>query len=198
MTSLKIALLATVAAAPLMAQEHREMDAHVHGVSTLEIAVEGGIVELNLLSPGIDLVGFEYEASTAEDKDAVETAIKQLLRVDEIFALPDAAECRLTEVLAHLHTGEHDDHDEEEEHEDHDEHEDHEEGEMHEDGDEGGHNEFHAHYLISCDHPEALTTIDFPFFEQFPNAQEIEVEYVTDAGAGAAEIERDATELALD
>ena len=42
MKTIGLALLATVAAAPLFAEDgHREMGAHVHGVSKLEMAVEG-------------------------------------------------------------------------------------------------------------------------------------------------------------
>lgn len=205
MKTLRFALLTTAATTPLLAQETREMDAHVHGVSTLELAVEDGIVEINLLSPGMDIVGFEYEASTDADKDAVEAAVRTMLMPENILTLPETAECRLTEVLAHLHGSDHD-HEDGEEHmheagaeEDHD-HEEHAEGDDHdhEEHAEGGtHSEFHARYIFDCEHPEDLTTIGFPFFDAFPNAQEIEAQYVTDAGAGAAEVGRDAPELTL-
>jgi len=210
MKTIFMALLASVAAAPLLAQEAREMAAHVHGVSTLELAVEAGVVEINLHAPGMDIVGFEYEASTEADKDAVEAAIRTMLAPENIVTLPEAADCRLTEVLAHLH-GAGAGHYHEEEHADEDEHahEEHEEGEehahdehaegedhAHEDG--ATHSEFHARYIFACEHPEDLTTIRFPFFERFENAQEIEAQYVTEAGAGAAEIGRDAAELTLD
>lgn len=213
MQTIHLALLASVAATPLLAQETREMDAHVHGVSTLELAVEAGVVEMNLHSPGMDIVGFEYEASTDADKDAVEAAIRTMLVPENIVALPGAAECRLTEVLAHLHAGDHD-HEEGEDHmheaegeEDHDHadhaegddhvHEEHAEGEEHDHEEGAMHSEFHARYIFACAHPEELTAITFPFFERFENAQEIEAQYVTDAGAGAAEIGRDAAKLTL-
>ncbi len=83
------------------------MDAHVHGVSTPKLAVEDGTLEMNLLSPGMDIVGFEFEASTDADKDAVEAAIRTMLVPENIVTLPDAAECRLSEVLAHLHGDDH-------------------------------------------------------------------------------------------
>lgn len=199
MRTIQLALLASVAAAPLLAQESREMGAHVHGVSTLELAVEDGLLEMNFTSPGADIVGFEYAASTDKDKDAVETAIRTMLLPENIVTLPEAAECRLTEVLAHLDSGDHGpDEDAEHDHaesEDHD-HEEHAEGEG--DAHEGGeHSEFHARYIFACEHPENLTTVGFPFFETFENAQEIEAQFVTEAGAGAAEIGRAAAELTL-
>lgn len=198
-----------VAAAPLAAHEDhahddhaqeasRELDAHVHGVSTLEIAAEGSIVEMNLLSPGMDIVGFEYEASTDADKDAVEAAIRTMLLPENLVTLPEAAECRLTEVLAHLHSGDHD-HDEGDAHGHGEEaaREDHAAGEDHADGDGGEHSEFHARYIFDCAHPDELTTVGFPFFERFENAEEIEAQFVTQSGAGSAEIGRDAPELKL-
>lgn len=226
MKQMTLALMASVAAGAVMA-ETREMDAHVHGVSTLELAMEHGHLEMNLLSPGMDIVGFEYEASTDADKDAVEAAVRTLLVPENIVTLPEAAECRLTEVLAHLHSGDHD-HDEEghgeEAHGDHDhdhdkegdhDHEkehaeegahDHEAGHAedkdhdHEAHDhEGGaeHSEFHVRYKFDCEHEEALTEISFPFFATFANAQEIEAQFVTENGAGAAEIARDIAKLSL-
>ncbi len=132
MKPILLALAATSIAAPVFAQDTREMDAHVHGVSTAEIAAEHGKLEINLLSPGMDIVGFEYEARSAEDKDAVEAAIRQFLSPEEIVTLPQSAGCRLTEVLAHLHSGDHD-HDEEhgEDHAEHDHGDEHAEGEDH-------------------------------------------------------------------
>ncbi|WP_298494766.1 DUF2796 domain-containing protein [uncultured Maritimibacter sp.] len=231
MKRLSTSALATLALAttPLVAQDdaQREMGAHVHGISTLELAVEGNALEMNLLSPGMDIVGFEYVAESEADKDAVEAAIRTMLMPENIVTLPEAAECRLTEVLAHLHAGDHDhddmdehaegeahdhdhDHAEGEDHdhdheahaegEDHDhDHEEHAEGEDHDHDHADGavHSEFHASYAFDCAHPEELTTVAFPFFAAFENAQEIEAEFVTEAGAGAAEIGRDRPELAL-
>ncbi|QHQ35805.1 DUF2796 domain-containing protein [Algicella marina] len=197
MKTICLAVLASVAASQILAQESRELESHVHGVSKLELAVEGSFIVMNMVSPGIDIVGFEYEASTGADKDAVEDAIRTMLVPENIVALPDAADCRLTEVLAHLHAGDHD-HGDEDEHADEPAHEEHAEGEGHEgDDSDGDHSEFHVQYTFACEHPERLDVIGFPFFEQFPNAQEVEAQYVTENGAGSAEIERDAAELVL-
>ena len=193
------------------------MDAHEHGVSTLELAFEHGELVMNLTAPGADIVGFEYAASSDADKDAVEAAIRVMLTPENIVTLPEAAECRLGEVLAHLHGADHDeghdhddhDHEDHADHDDHD-HEDHEDHDDHaEDGDHDAHDhdehahdgevhsEFHVRYIFACEHPEDLTTVGFPFFAAFDNAREIEATFVTETGAGTAEIERDAPELSL-
>lgn len=207
MKTICLALCATaaVAAAPLVAQETREMEAHVHGVSTLEIAIEHGVVEMSLLSPGMDIVGFEYAASSDADKDAVEAAIRTMLVPENIVTLPAAAECRLGEVLAHLHAGDdhaddddHDGHEAHAEDEEHDHaHDDHAEDNDHDHDGGATHSAFHVRYIFECEHPEALTKIGFPFFERFEHAAEIEAQYITETGAGAFEIDRDAAELTL-
>ena len=193
------------------AQEHRELGAHVHGVSTLDVALEDGTLTLDLHAPGMDIVGFEHAASSAADKDAVASAIGQFTRPGELFLLDDAAHCRLAEVVAHLHTGEHDDdHDHAgEEHHDHaaeDHAEDHEahaedapaQGEdAHASREHGGHSEFHARYAFACDAPDHLAAVGLLFFDVFANAQEVEATVVTDAGAAKAEVRRDDPTLPL-
>ncbi|WP_316015010.1 zinc uptake protein ZrgA [Roseobacter sp. HKCCA0434] len=208
MKSITIALVATTAAAPLFAQQTREMDAHVHGVSTLEIAVEGTTVEMNLIAPGADIVGFEYEATSDADLDAVDAAIRTLLMPETIVTLPDAADCRLAEVLVHLHGHDEHNHDADMEEADHahdhadEQEEDHDHGANHEgehdDAAGAVHSEFHARYVFDCQSPDALTAISLPFFDRFETAQEVEAVYVLDTGAGQAEITRDAPELTLD
>lgn len=192
-TLLTIAV-ATIAL-PALAQEKREMDAHVHGVTKAEIAVEHGVVSIDLHAPGIDIVGFEHAASTAADKDAVEAAIRQFLAPESIVTLPAAAGCRLTEVLAHLHSSEHDHEEEGGEHSKEGDHDHEAEGE-HEEGE--GHSEFHIRYQFACEDEDAVTGIGFPFFGLFANAEEIEAEYVTETGAGSAELTRDASQLTFE
>jgi len=200
MKTIRLALLASVAAAPLLAQEMRETGAHVHGDSTLELAVEEDVVEMNLYSPGMDIVGFEYAARSGADRDAVEAAIRTMLVPENVVTLPEAAECRLTGARAYLDAGDHDD----EGDGDHDHadgkangHEKHAEGEDHDHEEAAGHSAFHMRYSFACEHPEALKTIGFPLFVRFGNAQKIAAQYVSDTGAGAAGIGRDAPELIL-
>lgn len=119
-----IVLLAALGA-PAIAQETRHADAHVHGVSKLEMAIEGTKVAMNLFAPGADIVGFEHAASTDADKDAVEAAILQFTRPQELFAFDAAAECRVTEIMTHVHDHAHD-HDE-----DGDDHAEHKHGDDH-------------------------------------------------------------------
>jgi hypothetical protein len=237
MKTLPIIALSVVAALPVVAEETRQLDSHEHGVGQLDIAFDGSQVAMELHAPGADIVGFEYEAESAEDLASIETALGLLSKPLDLFAVPKSAGCSVVEVHAALESeGEHDDHEEhaDEDHDDHaedshkehdhdehkdehhDEHEDHEEEghddhdddkheehahddhEEHEEhADEAGHTEFHAEYLLNCSDATAIDSINFAYFESFPNALEVEVQIITDTGATSFEVERDAPVLKL-
>ena len=116
-------LSAAVFAAPLgaMAEEGRHADAHVHGVSVLQIAVEGASVAMELRAPGADIVGFEHAAQADADKDAVEAALTLLRDPVALFGL---AGCTADEIEAHvdIEGEDHAGHGHEDKHEDHDAH----------------------------------------------------------------------------
>lgn len=189
-----LALCASVAAA----DETRQLDAHVHGVSALDIAIDGSTVAMELHAPGADIVGFEHAASSAEDRDAVAAAVAALARPLDLFVLPAAAGCTVIEASASLEIeDEHDGHD----HEEHAVHDDHEEGDHTHDEtaetSEATHSEFHAEYTLNCVDPSEITEITFAYFDTFENAEEIEVQIVTASGAQAFEATRDAPSLGL-
>ncbi|MEL6585255.1 MAG: DUF2796 domain-containing protein [Pseudomonadota bacterium] len=50
------------------------------------------------------------------------------------------------------------------------------------------HSAFEARYRLTCQDPSALAQIGTRLFDLYPSVQEIEVEYVTPAGQGAAEM----------
>ncbi|MGJ8627422.1 MAG: DUF2796 domain-containing protein [Sulfitobacter sp.] len=185
-TSLIITLLVPCA---LLAQETRDLGAHEHGHSALNIAIEGAQVAMELEAPGADIVGFEYEAETAEDRAKLDAAIAELSKPLSLFALPAAAGCTVVSSTAGLHDAHH------EEDEEHAEAEHTEED--HADEEDAEHTEFHAEYLLECTDPSAIDRIGFTFFETFPNAQEIEIQMISDNGSQGLKVERDAPVLDL-
>lgn len=176
-------LAATTAAA--VAQERRELGAHEHGHSALNIAVEGKRVSMELRAPGKDIVGFEHEAATDADKAAMKRAEAALGDPLSLFVLPSAAGCKL--AAAEVGLAEEDHHAE-----GHDQHAKDEEAE------EGEHAEFHAEYALDCADPTRLDAITFAFFERFPGAEEVEVTLVTPSGQSTFEVERGQPRLKLD
>ncbi|MEX0280038.1 MAG: DUF2796 domain-containing protein [Arenibacterium sp.] len=139
-------LLFALAASPVLAEETRQLDAHEHGTGELNIAVSGKTVAMELHVPGADIVGFEYEATSAEDRAAIDDAVAALARPLSLFVLPDAAECSVTAARAALESEEDEDHahDEDHDHEDHDDH-DHADEDKHDDHAEDEHDHDHDH-----------------------------------------------------
>lgn len=171
------------------------MGAHEHGVGVLDIAMDGTVLAIEFHAPGADIVSFEYAAETDADRARVEDALAALGQPLDLFALPAAAGCSVTQASAGLdvagaHEGEDahgdEDHDHAEEEHSDDDH-----------AEEASHTEFHAEYRLDCTDPSALTELTFPYFDAFENAREVEVQIVTQAGAQAFEVMRDAPELDL-
>ena len=184
---LTTALLVTALAAPGLAGETRELDAHVHGVSELDVAFDGRTVVMELHAPGADIVGFEHAAESAEDRAAVDAAVAVLARPLELFVLPAMAEYSVVKASAALEGGQAD--------ADHAGHGHDDDGHDHDKA--AGHTEFHATYELDCANPVGITEISFAYFERFANAREVEVQVVTANGAAAFEITRDAPVLDL-
>ena len=102
------AALSLALAAPLAAQETRELGAHSHGHVTLQVAVDGDAVEMVLEAPGVDIVGFEHAAETDEQTAAVEAARATLSDPTALFVLPESAGCAGEPAEVELHQeGEH-------------------------------------------------------------------------------------------
>lgn len=211
-----LSLLALIAALPAFAEETRQLGAHEHGVGTLNIAFDGAAVAMEFEAPGADIVGFEYTAESDADLAAIDSALGRLSDPLDLFVMSPEAGCTVTAANVELeggesHDGDHDhgdehdhddDHDHGEDHGDagHDGHDDHDHDHDHGDEDKasaGGHTEFHAEYALNCEAPEALTGIDFAYFEAFPNALEVEVQVLSASGAQAYEVGRDAPLLTL-
>ena len=186
MKPLPILALFTLAVGPALAEETRQLDAHEHGVGQLDIAFDDQKIAIELHAPGADIVGFEYEATRAEDKAAIDAAVATLARPLDLFVLPAAAGCTVVQASAELES--------EDEHEDHADAHDHDE---HKHEEASGHTEFHAEYLLTCADPAAASEIDFAYFDIFENALELEVQVIFDSGATAFEVKRETPNLDL-
>jgi Protein of unknown function (DUF2796) len=183
-----VAAVGAIAAFPVTAEERRELGAHEHGHSVLNIAIEGDRIEMELMSPGMDIVGFEHAPKTDEHKAAAKEAEAILSDPLALFVLPADAACTTETAAVELEAEEAHEkkHAEEAEHEEHAE-------------DEGAesHAEFHAEYAITCASPDDLGGIEFAFFDRFPGAEEIEVTVITENGHTSYEVERDSPRIDL-
>jgi uncharacterized protein DUF2796 len=166
--------IVVAATAGMGAAQERQLGAHEHGRGTLNIALEGSRLSMELEVPGADIVGFEHEASTAKQKSAVEAAKKQLAAPQRLFELPAAAGCVLKEAKIAIEAEDHD-HEHGQEAKDHDAKGD-AAGE-HEPKEHAGHEHsaFHAEYAFDCKAPASLTAIGFGYFKAFAGAQKLDV-----------------------
>lgn len=165
---------------PAHAQERREAGPHQHGHGTLNIAIEGSRVSMELEVPGNDIVGFEHAAKTKLQRAAMDKAKGQLGAPLSLFRLPSSAGCAVKEATVKVESGskpdakkaghKHDDH---------------------------GHSEFHAEYTLECGTIANLTSIEFPYFSMFKSAEELEVSVITPKGQTKFEVKRGKPRLEL-
>lgn len=180
---LALGLAAALQFSPAAAQQ-REAGAHEHGRGTLNIAVEGARLSMELEAPGADIVGFEHAAKTAKQKAAVADAKKKLSAPQALFVFPTSAGCVLksakveVEGLEHAHGHSH--------------------GHSHgkakdgkaEAAPEDKHSEFRAAYAFDCKAPASVTSIDFGYFRVFAGAQKLDVNVTTAKGQTKLEATR--------
>lgn len=159
-------------------EEHGSLGAHEHGVASLNAALDGQVLEIQLESPAMNIVGFEHAASSASDKASVAAARARLEKPLQLFALPADAGCSVSEVElesalfgdAHAH-----DEDEHAQHADHDHQ----------------HSDIDAAYRLTCTNPDALEALDLTvLFRQFPATEKVAVQLIGRSGQQGAELSK--------
>lgn len=176
-----------VVAPPANSAEHAaSLEAHVHGLSELTVAMEGEILEIQLTSPAMNLVGFEHKASTKEHIAAVESAESRLRKHETLFLFSEGG-CEhvktsidvsgLIESDNHEHTRHKNSSEHEYEDEHKHEHDDHAEDERHSD--------IVANYQYRCGNKSTLSSITVNLFKSFPSIQKVHVMWVKPTQQGA-------------
>ena len=145
--------------------------AHEHGRAQLNIVLEGQTLALALESPAANLLGFEHQARTTEQKNRVTQVQNQLRQPGPWLKLPLAAHCQLehqqlegavfdtaSEVAA--------------------------EAESHMD-----HMDIEVHYEFACPHPEHIKRLDFAgLLQSFPAIQALQVQLIGPSGQQGLEL----------
>jgi hypothetical protein len=165
--------------------------AHQHGVGQLNIAIEGNHLEIELILPGSDAVGFEHAPSTREDRRAVRSAADRLKDGGRLFVFPAGAGCRFEKAELHsslLEAPEQGGHHEHKAHGHHDD-KNHDPKE--------NHAEFRVHYHVECTNLARLTHLDVTFFEAFPSAHRLETRWISPRRQGAGTLTGSSVRLAF-
>lgn len=189
--------------AAMTSQAALAQEAHVHGVSELNLAAVGQTLQAEFLSPAANLLGFEYSPVTVEELTAYAEVEEQLRSASWLFG--SALDGCAMEVVAldfpefaggsddHDH-----DHDDEHEHEHEEEHHDHDDdGHDHDHSDEGGgHADYRVEYSFDCSGPIS-NSLTLTAFESFSGIEEIVVQWVTASDQGFAELTPNNSTLSL-
>lgn len=152
----------------------RQHDAHEHGHAVLNVVREGDELLIELISPAVNLVGFEHSPENEAQHEQVERALNLLADSSNVVSLPESAGCAPREQQVHTDiepaAAEHGDND-------HDEH-----------SEEEIHSEFHARYVFHCDSVSTLDFADVTLFLHFPGTEEIEAIIVGPDGQTKVEL----------
>lgn len=165
-----LALLLALAAAPALAGEHAHgaQAPHVHGEASLDIAWEGGTLEVRLESPADNLLGFEHAPASDAERAALASAVAALKDGTGLFRFPPGAGCTLaaaaveSELLAAAPRPGH--------------------------GTGEAHADLDADYRFDCAAPERLSQIEVGLFRAFPGIRDLRVRYAGPFGQGAGEL----------
>ncbi len=181
------------------------LDAHVHGEAEMNIVLEGGDLLMELESPSFNLVGFEHEPKSLNQRKLVKNTIESLKDFKRIASISPEADCKLIDAsilttMKGLGDG-HKEHHEDEHHEDEHHEDEHHEDEHHEDEHQHSakeiHSEFSATYSLRCDKPENLKSIQLELFSTFELMKEIVVQMIIQGKQGFAELNPDNPNLKL-
>lgn len=161
--------------------------AHVHGMMALSIALDKHIIEIELLSPAANLLGFEYTPSTHEEIDHATKVNDHLLEPSELFVFKgvncqlDAAHSNLSAMLKKLESTNH----QNSEHHAHRDTHNHPENSPEEDDQQKQHSDIVVNYRFNCEDTSSLKQISTRLFTSFPATKQINAMWVTNSRQGA-------------
>ena len=171
----------------------QELGSHVHGLTELNLVIANQNVQIEFISPAINLLGFERASNSPEENKLFNEVLEDLQAAE--WLLSDQLEdCQMsTPVLEAPEFGSH------EMSEGHEEHE-HEHGEHeHEDHEHvtGDHADFRVQYLFDCrSAPPSNFTVTA--FDRFVGIEEISVRWIVGRQQGASNLTPSNATLSFD
>lgn len=153
-----------------------EQQPHQHGHAQLQIALENNNIELILTSPAYNLLGFEHQPHTEQQKQTLENAKHWL--TTQALVTPNNGKCTVTSANMDFTAKTAD--------QDHHEHDHH-----HDDANSQAKNEhanIEASQVLKCTGADFSGGFTTPLIGQFPEIQNLSVEWVTNSGQGSAKL----------
>jgi len=165
---LSVSMLAGLGNLHAAETDHEQHEAHVHGEAQLLIALEANALQIEFLSPAMNIVGFEHQPQNKTQSDAVEQAIETLKQPGLLFSLPPSAECDPASIEVESSLTHHHEHEKESK--------------------EEGHSDFTGKYYFQCHDISRLGNIDIEIFKRFPGTKVIEVQSISTSGQRRIEL----------
>lgn len=156
----------------VLAESSRQKDSHEHGAAILKMALEGEKLQIEFEVPSESLIGFEHFPKSQSNRENFSDAIKILSDPSRLFSMSGKAECLLVgmSISQSLFSNE-------EEHG----HDEPEKSEIH--------SEFKSNYSWNCHHLDEINSIGTQLMTFFPKIEEIRVNWISNDGQGALELE---------
>lgn len=152
---------------------HHAINPHQHGSAELTLAQVGTAVHIDLVSPAVNLLGFEHHAQDEAERATLQAAVATLRDGERLLGLPRNAECRqasarIDSPLMALY----------------DRRDQQRPQPQAQPAQE--HAEFNIAYRFICEDPPQLRQLDLRVFSAFSGFERIRVKWVTDAGQSVA------------
>jgi hypothetical protein len=173
-------------AAPMVTAEsvERHLESHEHGKASMNVVLQGEILEVEIKTPAANILGFEHEPATDQQRQALAVAAAHLEKAEDLMLFSEGADCRLASAevkSALLSRFEHESkHDHESEHE----HESDEEGHR-------SHSDFELSYQFRCQKPEVLSGFSLELFQTYPLMKQLNVQSISPTGQRYQELDVD-------
>jgi hypothetical protein len=187
-----VALAATLAAPATGAQDSAGFTrhaAHEHGKVTLNLAVEGGELAVEVESPALHVVGFEHAPGTPAERAEAEAAARWLKAGSGILGVPNGAGCVLRSAEVSLpefgkaggkgHTHDHD------------------HGHDHEGEAQGAHADYGARYRFACRNPAALAWVEPWVLRRLRGVEVARINLISPTGQRQLDAREPATRIPL-
>ena len=193
-----IMVFSTIFTASAKEGDRDHLGAHEHGVAEMNIAWVKHELTIDLETPSHNFLGFEHQPKSKTQKKAIKKVAKLLKEPKQLFSL-DNSSCKIVETKidspfesvekGHDHGHKHEHKHGDEKKESHNGHSDHE---------EDTHSEYSLHYRFDCVELKETLTVDLkPIFSQFPNLEELKVQWLSSTQQFSKVVTRNNTALIL-
>ena len=170
-----VILLALLAAAPALAADTiapEQHPAHQHGAASLQVSVDGRVLQISFDGPADNILGFEHAPQTEAQKQTVARAQQQLKQPALLFATPPAAACQPQPPQVEM--------------------------KLPAPGSKETHSDVEVEWRWECAKPDALAHVDVAgLFKTFPRLKQLKVEVVTAQGQKTAVLKPGAARLKI-